>query len=64
MKIGVAVPCYYEHIPNLMYLLDSIESQTCRPDKVEVSCSSTRELFETKQYSFPLEIMKIEIICN
>jgi glycosyltransferase involved in cell wall biosynthesis len=60
MKIGVAVPCYYGHIPHLMYLLDSIESQTSRPDKVVVSCSSTSELFETKQYSFPLEIVITE----
>lgn len=60
MKIGVAIPCYYGHIPHLMYLLDSIESQTHRPDKVVVSCSSTTELFETKNYSFPLEIIITE----
>lgn len=60
MKIGVAIPCYYGHIPHLTYLLDSIESQTHRPDKVVVSCSSTTEPVETKQYSFPLEIITTE----
>jgi glycosyltransferase involved in cell wall biosynthesis len=60
MKIGIAIPCYYGHIPNLVYLLDSIENQTCKPDKVVVSSSSTKELFETKQYSFPLEIIITE----
>lgn len=60
MKIGVSVPCYYGHIPHLTNLLDSIENQTHRPDKVVVSCSSTKELFETKQYSFPLEIIITE----
>ena len=60
MKIGVAIPCYYGHIPHLMHLLDSIENQTCKPEKVVVSCSSTKELFEIKQYSFPLEIIITE----
>jgi glycosyltransferase involved in cell wall biosynthesis len=59
-KIGVAIPCYYGHIPHLMYLLDSIEKQTRKPDKVVVSCSSTNELFETKPYSFPLDIIITE----
>ena len=60
MKIGVAIPCYYGHIPNLMYLLDSIDSQTRRPDKVVVSCSSTSEPINIKQYNFPLEIIITE----
>jgi len=60
MKIGVAVPCYYGHIGHLTNLLDSIENQSCKPDKVVVSCSSTKELFETKKYSFPLEIIITE----
>lgn len=60
MKIGVAVPCYYGHIGHLTSLLDSIENQSCKPDKVVVSCSSTKELFETKNYSFPLEIIITE----
>jgi glycosyltransferase involved in cell wall biosynthesis len=60
MKIGVAIPCYYGHIHLLTNLLDSIEKQTYKPDKVVVSSSSTKELFETKQYSFPLEIIITE----
>ena len=60
MKIGVSIPCYYGHISHLTKLLDSIENQTRQPDKVVVSCSSTKELFETKQYSFPLEIIITE----
>jgi glycosyltransferase involved in cell wall biosynthesis len=57
MKIGVAIPCYYGHIQNLTNLLDSIENQTYKPDKVVVSCSSTKQLFETKEYTFPLDII-------
>jgi glycosyltransferase involved in cell wall biosynthesis len=60
MKIGVAIPCYYGHIHRLTNLLDSIENQTFKPDKVVISSSSTKELFETKQYSFPLEIIITE----
>jgi glycosyltransferase involved in cell wall biosynthesis len=57
MSIGVAIPCYYGHIHNLTNLLDSIENQTVKPNKVVVSCSSTESVFETKNYSFPLEII-------
>ncbi len=60
MSIGVAIPCYYGHIPQLTNLLDSIENQTYSPNRVVVSCSSTKELFETKKYSFPLEIIITE----
>jgi glycosyltransferase involved in cell wall biosynthesis len=60
MKIGVAIPCYFAHISQLINLLDSIENQTYRPDKVVVSCSSTKDLFETKQYNFLLQIITTE----
>jgi glycosyltransferase involved in cell wall biosynthesis len=60
MSIGVAIPCYYGHINNLTNLLDSIENQSVKPNKVVVSSSSTKELFETKKYSFPLEIIITE----
>jgi glycosyltransferase involved in cell wall biosynthesis len=60
MKIGVAIPCYFGHISYLTSLLDSIENQTCKPDKVVVSCSSTKHLFKTKQYNFILEIVTTE----
>jgi GT2 family glycosyltransferase len=61
MSIGVAIPCYYGHIPNLIDLLDSIEKQTLKPNKVVVSCSSTKDQIKlTKNYSFPLEIIITE----
>jgi GT2 family glycosyltransferase len=61
MSIGVAIPCYYGHIPKLLNLLDSIENQCLKPNKVVVSCSSTKdEIKLTKNYSFPLEIIITE----
>ena len=60
MKIGVAVPCYKNHITRLYDLLDSIEKQTRCPDKVVVSCSSTSEFINCKEYSFPLQIIITE----
>lgn len=57
MSIGVAIPCYYGHIKNLINLLDSIEEQTVKPNKVVISCSSTKDKIETKLYSFSLEII-------
>lgn len=56
MSIGVAIPCYFGHIKNLINLLDSIEEQTIKPNKVVVSCSSTKDKIETKKYNFSLEI--------
>jgi glycosyltransferase involved in cell wall biosynthesis len=68
MKIGVAIPAYIGHIEGLFKLLDSIQNQTVIPDKVVVSCSSTKKsdleldcYFEkVKQYSFYLEIITTE----
>lgn len=66
MKIGVAVPAYVGHIDSLFKLLDSIQNQTCLPDKVAVSCSSTKkshlDLYDEKikQYTFPLQIITSE----
>jgi len=57
MKIGVAIPCYKGHIDKLFELLDSIEKQTRVPDKVVVSCSSTDDFIQCKEYNFPLEIV-------
>ena len=57
MKIGVAIPCYYGHISNLITLLDSIQSQSILPNKVVVSCSSTSIFENNKKYSFPLRII-------
>lgn len=58
--IGIAVSCYVNHLPLLLELFDSIESQTRLPDKVVVSCSSTseeKELKNIKKYSFEYEII-------
>jgi glycosyltransferase involved in cell wall biosynthesis len=63
MKIGVAIPCYIGHIDSLFRLLDSIQNQTHIPDKVVVSCSSTKDIefdshFEKiNNYSFALKII-------
>ena len=57
MKIGVAIPCYIGHINKLFDLLNSIEKQTILPDKVVVSCSSTKELHIQTNYSFPVSII-------
>lgn len=66
MKIGVAIPAYIGHIDYLFNLLDSIQNQTRIPDKVVVSCSSTKAsdldpyFFKINQYTFLLEIIPIE----
>jgi hypothetical protein len=66
MKIGVAVPAYIGHIVPLFNLLDSIQNQTLLPDKVVVSCSSTKTsdldlyLDKLKTYSFILQIITSE----
>jgi cellulose synthase/poly-beta-1,6-N-acetylglucosamine synthase-like glycosyltransferase len=59
LSIGVAIPCYKGHISVLKIVLDSIEQQTRKPDKVVVSCSSSdiSDIPPTYyQYSFPLVI--------
>jgi len=68
MKIGVAIPCYIGHIELLFKLLDSIQNQTRLPDKVVVSCSSTKttdfelDLYseKIKNYTFFLQIITNE----
>jgi len=59
MRIGLAIPCYVHHIPNLIKLLDSIESQTVLPDHVVVSCSSTKEL-SLRKYPFRMDVITTE----
>ena len=58
MRIGVAIPCYIKHIPNLLILLNSIEAQTLKPDMVSISCSSTHyhQFPILKTYSFPIKV--------
>ena len=68
MKIGLAIPCYIGHIVSLFNLLDSIQNQTLLPDKVVVSCSSSKdsdfgsELYNEKMqsYTFILQIITSE----
>jgi glycosyltransferase involved in cell wall biosynthesis len=70
MKIGVAIPSYIGHIDSMFKLLDSIQNQTVIPDKVVISCSSTRKsdfefklqsYFEKiKQYKFFFQIITSE----
>jgi hypothetical protein len=57
--IGVAIPCYKPHIPNLKACLDSIEAQTTKPDDVVVVCSSTEptDIPSDWNYTFPLRII-------
>jgi glycosyltransferase involved in cell wall biosynthesis len=60
MKIGVAIPCYINHIEHLFQLLDSIQNQTVLPNKVVVSCSSTSRFQHAKEYNFSLEIIVVK----
>lgn len=68
MKIGVAIPAYVGHIELLFNLFDSIQNQTILPDKVVVSCSSTKvsdfelDLYseKMKHYTFLLELITTE----
>ena len=64
--MGVAIPAYFGHIEPLINLLDSIQNQTIIPEKVVVSCSSTKETDfdffseKSKHYSFNLQIITSE----
>lgn len=61
--IGVVIPCHKPYIPYLRECLDSIQSQTVKPSKVIVVCSSSlpEDIPEDyKNYSFPLEIITRE----
>jgi len=66
MKIGVGIPAYSGHIGPLFNLLDSIQNQTILPDKVVVSCSSTKKsdfdiyTEKLKCYTFFLQIITNE----
>jgi glycosyltransferase involved in cell wall biosynthesis len=61
MKIGVAIPCFINHINACYRLLDSIDKQTRLPDQVIVSCSSSKATdFVQKNYKFPLRIIITE----
>ncbi len=59
LTLGIAIPCYKNHIGPLKNLLDSIERQTKKPDKVVISSSSTeqKDLPQFEHYSFPFFII-------
>lgn len=62
-SIGVVIPCHKPHIPFLKECLDSIETQTTKPDSVIVMCSSSLPEdipASYRQYSFRLEIITRE----
>jgi hypothetical protein len=42
MRVGVAIPCCHEQIEKLAPCLDSIETQTFKPEGVVVYCTSTQ----------------------
>jgi glycosyltransferase involved in cell wall biosynthesis len=61
MKLGVAIPCYINHIPHCKRLLDNLEQQSRRPDKVVVCCSSSKpDDFIVREYPFPVQIITTE----
>ena len=56
--LGIAIPCYRPHAHLIPTCLDGIESQTVKPTKVVISCSSTSEMPTlSRSYSFPCEIL-------
>jgi hypothetical protein len=58
MRVGLAIPCYKDHIPQLWELLQDVAAQTRLPDLVVVSCSSTPEVIQPPMdYPFPLLFM-------
>jgi glycosyltransferase involved in cell wall biosynthesis len=61
MRVGVAIPCYKNHIRHLSNLLQTLDQQTYKPDEVVVSCSSCRpEDLPIFSVSFPLRILTTE----
>lgn len=60
IRVGIAICCYKGHISILKRLLDSIESQTRKPNEVVVSCSSSEPddiPYRRDMYSFPFRIL-------
>ena len=65
VTIGIAIPCYKYHLPNLRRLLESIDAQSRKPDQVVVSCSSMDSAMDPgadhgidcNAYSYPLRII-------
>jgi glycosyltransferase involved in cell wall biosynthesis len=60
LTLGIAIPCYKNHLGPLKNLLDSLERQTKKPDKVIISSSSTEiedVHYKSTDYSFPFTII-------
>jgi glycosyltransferase involved in cell wall biosynthesis len=57
MTIGIAVPAYSRHIPNLFNLLDSLSNSTVVPDIVSISCSNTAQVPIQKEYPFYIHLV-------
>ncbi len=57
--IGVSIPCYKGHISKIQSILDSIETQTVKPDNVIISCSSSypKDIPSLPHYSFNYNIV-------
>lgn len=59
-RVGVAIPCYLHHVPELLRCLASIARQTLAPEGVVVSCSSCSSADVpadlASRFSFPLLI--------
>jgi len=58
--LGIGIPCYKPHLPKLIRLLDSIERQTVKPNKVVISTSQTEPVDlkdMSMHYSFPYSIV-------
>jgi len=65
--LGVVIPCHKPYIVYLRECLDSIESQTVKPSKVMVLCSSSIPSDippEFSNYSFPLQVFTRNDIQN
>lgn len=64
--IGIAIPCYKGHISKIQSVLNSIETQTVKPDMVIISCSSStpRDIPPLPHYSFPYQIITTPVRYN
>ena len=64
--VGVAIPCYKGHISKIQNVLDSIESQTVKPEMVIISCSSSipSDIPRLPMYSFPYQIVLTHVRHN
>ena len=55
-SLGIAIPCYYNHIIFISEILDAIEQSTILPNQVSISISSTNNKPKLKKYSFDIVV--------